>query len=181
SKLQLAEAPRKEPAQTFANTDWISLLGEKMFGLTGLGDANGRVPTFRSLFAYFVRRQKSNAFVTPEKQAGMQQTGDYQIALLFLLGLEWEIASEWQKVRDREKNLKELGKAASEGTFDALIGKASELRTQLTVAEARLAEMESRLKDFRVLPDYSEFEAEADDLTRKISNLSNSNVIDAGA
>lgn len=181
SKLQLAETARKEPAQEISNTEWISLLGEKMFGLTGLGDANGRVPTFRSLFAYFVRRQKSNAFVTPEKQAGMQQAGDYQIALLVLLGLDWQIASEWQKVRDREKTLKELGKAASEGTFDALIGKVSELRTQLTVAEARLTEMEFRLNDFRVLPDYSRFEAEADELTREISSLSNSNVIDAGS
>lgn len=180
AKVRLTTNADLGRTETMSNTDWTRLLGEKMFNLPENYEPEGRSPSFRSLFAYFVRRQKSNAFTTPEKQAGMQQAGDLQIALLFLLGLDWQIAREWQKVRDREKTLKELGKAATEGAFDALIGKASELRTQLTVAEAKLQEMESRINGFRVLPDYAIFEAEADDLTRDISSLSNSNVVDAG-
>ena len=94
-----------------SNSEWVEVLGEKVFGLNTPSAENGRVPTFRSLFAYFVRRQLSGAFTTPEKQATMQQAGDYQVALLFLLGLDWRIASDWQKVRNREKTLVELKKA----------------------------------------------------------------------
>lgn len=164
-----------------SNTEWIELLGEKMFGLHALPEEDGRAPTFRSLFAYFVRRQLSGAFTTPEKQATMQQAGDYQVALLYLLGLDWKIASDWQKVRDREKTLAELKKAAGAGAFGCIIGKASDLRTQVTVAEAALKEMQAHLADFHVLPEYAQMEAEADGLTRRINDLSNGNVIDIAA
>ena len=164
-----------------SNTEWTELLGEKMFELHKLPDNEGRAPTFRSLFAYFVRRQSSGAFTSPEKQSGQQQAGDFQVALLYLFGLDWQIASEWQKVRDREKTLRELKKAAGAGAFGSIIGKASDLRTQVTVADARLKEMQARLADFRVLPQYAELESEADQLTRQINDLSNANVIDAGS
>ena len=164
-----------------SNSEWVELLGEKMFGLSALPAGDGRAPTFRSLLAYFVRRQLSGAFTTPEKQATMQQAGDYQVALLFLLGLDWKIASDWQKVRDREKTLAELKKAAGAGAFGSIIGKASDLRTQVTVSEAALKEMQAHLADFRVLPEYAQMEAEADKLTRRINELSNGNVIDIAA
>ncbi|MES2507726.1 MAG: DUF2326 domain-containing protein, partial [Verrucomicrobiota bacterium] len=164
-----------------SNAEWVELLGEKMFGLSSLPEEDGRAPTFRSLFAYFVRRQSSGAFTTPEKQATMQQAGDYQVALLYLLGLDWKIASDWQKVRDREKTLAELKKAAGAGAFGSIIGKASDLRTQVTVSEAALSNMQRHLADFRVLPEYSQMEAEADKLTRRINELSNGNVIDTAA
>ena len=181
SKIRVEGAGIPSRGGTLANSEWVELLGEKMFGLHQIPGTDGRAPTFRSLFAYFVRRQLSGAFTTPEKQATMQQAGDYQVALLFLLGLDWRIASDWQKVRDREKTLAELKKAASIGTFGSIVGKTSDLRTQLTVAEARLTHLKSQVAAFRVLPQYSELEAEADQLTRAINDLSNGNVIDAAA
>src|SRR5689334_5085867 len=44
-------------APTVSNSEWAELLSEKMFRLGKLSTDDGRVPTFRSLFAYFVRRQ----------------------------------------------------------------------------------------------------------------------------
>lgn len=181
SKLQVEGASFLTGKTRLSNTEWTTLLSEKMFELHNLPDNEGRSPTFRSLFAYFVRRQHSGAFTTPEKQATMQQAGDYQVALLYLFGLDWQIASEWQKVRDREKTLAELKKAAGAGAFGSIIGKASDLRTQVTVAEARLKEMQVRLANFRVLPQYAELESEADELTHQINDLSNANVTDAGS
>ena len=163
------------------NSEWVEVLGEKVFGLNTSPEREGRVPKFRSLFAYFVRRQLSGAFTTPEKQATMQQAGDYQVALLFLLGLDWKIASDWQKVRDREKTLKELKKAAGDGAFGSIIGKAADLRTQLMVAEARLSVLKSQIASFRVLPQYEELEAEADKITQQLNDISNANTIDAAA
>jgi uncharacterized protein YydD (DUF2326 family) len=77
--------------------------------------------------------------------------------------------------------LKELKKAAESGALDNLIGKASDLRTSLTVAEARLKEMQERLAEFHVLPQYRELEKEADQLTHQINELANAKVIDTGA
>ena len=164
-----------------SNSEWVEVLGEKMFKLNSLSVGDGRAPTFRSLFAYFARRQVSGAFTMPEKQATMQQAWDYQVALLFLLGLDWKIASDWQKVRDREKTLVELKKAAGEGAFGSIIGRAADLRTQLTVTEARLSELKSQVASFHVLPQYEELEAEADQITRQLKNISNANTIDTAA
>ncbi len=178
SKIHIEGAGFLNETSSLSNSEWVELLGERMFGLHRVPDTDGRSPTFRSLFAYFVRRQLSGAFTTPEKQANMQQAGDCQVALLFLLGLDWRIASDWQKVRDREKTLAELKKAASVGAFGSIVGKASDLRTQLTVTEARLSGLKSEVAAFRVLPQFAELEAEADQLTRAINDLSNANVID---
>lgn len=180
SKLHVQGSSFLTGRNQLTNSEWITLLGERMFRLQDIADNTGRRPTFRTLFPYFVRRQNSNAFTTPEKQAVMQQPADIQIALLYLFNLDWQIASDWQKVRDREKNLKELKKVAESGALDKLIGKASDLRTSLTVAEARLKEMKERLAEFHVLPRYRELEKEADQLTRQINELVNSNVIDTG-
>jgi uncharacterized protein YydD (DUF2326 family) len=181
SKVHVEGASFLKGKTNLSNSEWVELLGEKMFGLHHVPESDGRAPTFRSLFAYVVRRQLSGAFTTPEKQSTMQQAGDYQVALLYLLGLDWKIASDWQKVRDREKTLIELKKAAGAGAFGSIIGKAADLRTQLTVADARLNELRSQVAAFRVLPQYEEMEAEADQLTRTINDLSNANVIDAAA
>ncbi len=181
SKVHVEGASFLRGKISLSNSEWVELLGEKMFALRQVPENDGRTPTFRSLFAYFVRRQLSGAFTTPEKQATMQQAGDYQVALLFLLGLDWMIASDWQKVRDREKTLAALKKAAGAGAFGSSVGKASDLRTQLTVAEARLQDLESQVTAFRVLPQYREMEVEADQLTRAINEFSNANVIDAAA
>ncbi|NMA31969.1 MAG: DUF2326 domain-containing protein [Candidatus Methanofastidiosa archaeon] len=156
---------------------WREKLGKNMFGLRNNRDA-ARTPTFRSMFAYFVRRAKSGAFLSPEKQAAMQGTGDYQMALMYLLGLDWKIACDWQGVRDREKTLDELKNAVKSGAFGSIIGSAAELRTQLTVAEDRLRRYQREVEKFRVHPQYRDMETEADDLTRRLNDLANENTID---
>lgn len=162
-------------------TDWVTFLGEEMFGLSSLEAAGSKPPSFRSLFAYFARRQMSGAFTTPEKQATMQGTGDMQMALMFLLGLDWQIARDWQAVRDREKTLDELKKAAGTGAFGSIIGKAADLRTQLTLQEARLKKLYAETESFQVLPEYRELEVESAKLTRQLNELANANTIDFAA
>lgn len=163
---------------SISKSEWLEVLGEQFFGLNAVQNYGGRKPSYRSLFSYFVRRQLSGAFTTPEKQATMQQPGDFQVALMFLLGMDWKIASDWQQVRDREKTLKELKKAAGAGVFGSFIGKASDLRTQLTVAEARLNELKMQIESFRVLPQYRELEAEANEITKNLNSLANDTTID---
>lgn len=177
-RLNKKRAGFKLNDSTISAKKWRNQLGKDMFGLSDGSDEEGRTPTFRSLFAYFVRRQLSAAFITPEKQAAMQTPADYQMALMYLMGIDWHIARDWQGVRDREKNLDELKKAAKSGAFGSIIGSAAELRTQLTVSEDRLKKRREGVRQFRVHPQYRELEAEADELTRILGELANDNTID---
>lgn len=181
SKIHVRGGSYLKGKTCLSNSEWVEVLGEQVFKLNTFSEEEGRVPTFRSLFAYFVRRQLSGAFTTPEKQAAMQQISDYQVALLFLLGLDWKIASDWQRVRDREKTLAELKKAAGTGAFGSIIGTAADLRTKLTVGEARLSDYKAQASSFRVLPQYKELEAEANQITQQLKNISNADTIDTAA
>ncbi len=180
-KAKIYATTPPEAKHKLSATDWVTFLGEEMFGLSSLEAAGSKPPSFRSLFAYFVRRQMSGAFTTPEKQATMQGTGDMQMALMFLLGLDWQIARDWQAVRDREKTLEELKKAAGTGAFGSIIGKAADLRTQLTLQEARLKKLYSEIETFQVLPEYRELEVESAKLTRQLNELANANTVDFAA
>ncbi len=162
----------------YSASDWHSILGESMFGLSSLETAGSSPPTFRSLFTYFARRQSSEAFTTPEKQAVKQKTGDMQTALMFLLGLDWQIARDWQVVRDQEKRLEVLKKMAENGAFGSIVGKAADLRTKLTLQEARLNKLSAQIESFQVLPEYQELEVESAQLTRQLNELANGNTID---
>ena len=122
-----------------SSIEWKRTLGQKMFNLHE--SKQDKTPTFRSLFAYFVRRVVSSAFITPEKQAAMQGTGDYQTALMYLLGMDWSITGDWQDIRDNEKTITELKKATGKGAFKSIIGNAAELRTKLTVQEDKLKKL----------------------------------------
>ncbi len=179
AKIYVTTPP--EAKRKLSASDWVTFLGEEMFGLSSLEAAGSKPPSFQSLFAYFVRRQMSGAFTTPEKQATMQGTGDMQMALMFLFGLDWQIARDWQAVRDREKTLEELKKAAGTGAFGSIIGKAADLRTQLTLQESRLKKLYSEIETFQVLPEYRELEVESAKLTRQLNELANSNTIDFAA
>lgn len=178
SKIHLEGSKFPSGKTIISKAEWIRMLGGHMFELNEVPDIDGRTPSFRSLFSYFVRRQLSGAFTTPEKNATMQQPGDYQVSLLYLLGLDWMITSDWQKVRDREKTLKQIRKAANASAFSGIVGKVSDLRTKLTVAEAQLKNLKSQVAAFRVLPQYRKMEKEADQLTKTLNDLSNADVID---
>ena len=164
-----------------SNTEWRAQLGTAFFGLPAAAGDEDKTPSFRSLFPYFARRQASLSFTCPEKQAVQQSAGSWQMALMFFLGLDWRLAREWQTVRDREHTLKELRKAASDGAFGAAVGTAADLRTQHTVADARLAKLKTELAAFHVLPEYRSLEKEADQLQSHLSKLSNDNTVDLAA
>jgi len=172
-----SRASYKFNEKALSGVKWKDSLGEKIFALTFDTDGT-RTPTFRSMFAYFVRRVLSGAFFTPEKQAYMQGTGDYQMVLMYLLDLDWTIARDWQIVRDREKTLEELKKAVKTGAFGSIIESSAELRTQLTVAGNRMQQHQEAIDHFRVLPQYRDLEKEADELTKSLGDLANENTID---
>jgi len=158
------------------NSLWKDVLGGLFFNLPESVDRFG--PRLRSLLSYFIRRESASAFIDPFRQSEDQQLFDQQVALSYLIGLDWRIPQQWQAVREREKSLKVLREAAREGTFGEVISNTSELRTSLTVAEAHAEELRRNLAEFSVLPEYRDLEAEASELTRQIAQHLDNNTMD---
>ena len=164
-----------------SNTDWKTVLGRLIFGLNDSTGSDGQPkfgPTFRSLFAYFVRRQLAGAFLSPMRQSEKQKTWDQQVALSYLLGVNWGIPQQWQLLREREKTSTSLRKAAKEGALGSMIGTTADLRTKLTLAEERSRRLKEVVSGFSVLPEYQDLEIEASDITRQLGSLSDDNTID---
>lgn len=174
-KIHVATENKQE---TLSNPEWSRRLGKAWFGLDGLPDG---APSFRLLFAYFARRQLSHAFNTPEKQAEKQQLGDQQKALMYLLGLDWPIAADWQLVRERDKVRQVLRRSASAGALGGVIGTAANLRTQLVLAERKLKTLQDNLASFKVHEEYRALEHEASQLTRELNALAGQNTLDLAA
>lgn len=171
---------KKRGHSVLSNNDWRAVLGQLMFGLPEADeeDPSRFGPTFRSLFSYFARRQNSGGFIRPEQQAEEQQPWDQQVAVTYLLGLDSAIPQALQRVRQREKALGEFRKAAKEGAFGELIEKAADLRTRVTISEARVARMREQIATFHVVPQYREYEEEASHITHQLAELSNANQAD---
>ena len=65
--------------------------------------------------------------------------------------------------------------------FGSIIGKAADLRTQLTLQEARLKKLYAEIESFQVLPEYRKLEVESATLTHQLNELANANTIDFAA
>lgn len=178
-----SEAADSAPeVRSLSNTNWKLVLGALIFDLKNSEEENVDNPlwwpTFRSLFSYFVRREADGAFTTPETQSTIQQLYDSQVAIMYLLDLDWRLASEWKQIREKEKSLGEIKKAAKAGTLGTVIPKSSDLRTRLAVAERQTNELRAAARDFRVLDGYSHYEKEASDLTQQINESLDQNTFD---
>lgn len=172
---------KKNNISTITNTKWRKVLSKLMFGINepvGANFSKRFVPTFRSMFSYFVRREREGAFISPMRQSEKQQLWDQQVALSYLIGIDWTISQQWQIIREREKSLKELRKAVNDGVFGEMIGTLADLRTRLTVSEDATRRLREDIGSFKVLPQYHAIEKEASNLTQKIAKLSDENVID---
>jgi len=80
-------------------------------------------------------------------------------------------------LRAQEKVAQELRKAARSGDLGRFFGKAADLRTRLTIAEARAQRLREQLDNFEVVPEYKELEREANESTREIDDLNVENVM----
>lgn len=163
-----------------SNTQWREVLGQTMFGISPSDETyHSRFePSFRQLFAYFARRQSSGAFHDPLSQSKKQQEWDIQLAITYLIGLDWTVPKKFQEVRTKEKTIRELRKAVKEGGITDFLSTAAELRTRVTVTEAKVRKLQYELEEFRVVPEYSTLEREANEHTARLGLLSDENTTD---
>lgn len=161
-------------AYTMKNREWALLLGYLMFDLPVTNKKYA--PTFRSLISYFIRRGVT-AFPDPFKHYSQQQEWDIQVNNAFLLGLNWEYASKFQIVKDKEGILQNLRNASEEGLLTGFFGSVGELEAERVTLEEKIDELEEELRNFKVHPQYRDIEEEANRLTREIHEITNKYVL----
>jgi uncharacterized protein YydD (DUF2326 family) len=173
--------PYKPTAKgTVSNEHWRQILGELTFAIPAENDWGKWSPKYRQLISYFVRSQSSGGLVSPFKQAEKQSEGDSQIALSYLLGLDWTVSQQWQVLRDRERMLREISRSSDTDELGHIVGDPAELRTRLAVAEQRVNRTRDDVKEFNVVPEYHELESEANRITSQLGALADQNTIDMG-
>ncbi|MFZ3077177.1 MAG: DUF2326 domain-containing protein [Candidatus Aenigmatarchaeota archaeon] len=157
--------------------DWNMVLGKLMFELQTY--ELKYAPTFRSLISYFIRYSgQSGAFLSPFQQNKSQKEWDKQVNNAFLLGIGWQHASKLQILKDRIKVLRLIKQEAESGILSNLIGNIGELEALKITLESQVFIEAEQLRNFRVHPQYSKIENEANVLTRKIHDFSNLNISD---
>ncbi|ENG0045685.1 DUF2326 domain-containing protein [Pseudomonas aeruginosa] len=156
---------------------WRSVLAWAMFGLGETTSEFGYKPSVRSLLSYFVRNQAA-AYNTPFKYFDNQKTWDIQVHNAFFLGLNWEKAAIWQKLKDQKNALDALKKAIKTGAVDGELASLGELEAERLRLTTQLEREREALSSFRVLPQYREIEAQANLLTAEIHALVNANIVD---
>lgn len=158
---------------------WERVLGTLMFGLDSVNKPVGKYgPTFRSLFSYFVRRSPGG-FLEPHVYFIQAKPVSWQVAVTYLLGLDWTIPQEWQLVRDEEDEIRKLRSAVGEGDLSEIVGKKAELRSDIATKETALSHFQNRIENFQVLPDFRHYEEQANNLTSQIAEMLNQNTLDA--
>lgn len=162
-----------------SNEDWKHTLGSLWFGLDASPDEDAKFrPSYRSLFSYFARRQGSGGFQEPISRFSRQQLWDQQVAISYLLGLDWNISRKFQALRDKVNAAKELERAARAGNLDRYFGRAADLRTRLAVATRHVDQFRTQLEAYQIVPEYRALEAEANEITSQINLLGEENFVD---
>ncbi|MDC9519863.1 DUF2326 domain-containing protein [Pseudoalteromonas sp. Angola-31] len=159
-----------EGKKYIANEQWLEFLGNEVFGIHASSYKMKHSISFRLLFSYFARSGKG--FDVPEKTFPQQARWQFQVALTYLLKLNWKLVRQFEAIRQKDKLIKALIKASNEGALKGVIGTASELSTEIHLKNARVTQLKKAVTDFKVLPEYKEKEKRATEITQELAILS---------
>lgn len=152
----------------YTDDQWNMVLGIALFGTPPTHQKYQ--PTLRSLFPYFLRIGQK-AYIDPFNFFPGRKRWQNEVAVTYLLGLNWEHATRLEEYRVQEERLKLYAKYLKDE--DATLGK---LETDLINLRSLLRHDRSALDSFRVLPQYEQIEQEANELTSEIQSLVNQNI-----
>lgn len=173
--IEQPDFDEKTGEHVFNPERWKVLLGSSLFGLARSADHLKYKPSYRSLISYFIRR-RPDAYLDPFRHFRQQKTWDIQLHTAYLLGLNWEYASQWQELKDTEEGIIALDKAVKSGAIDAAVGSIGELEAHRIHFEQEVRTAEAALNSFKVHPQYESIQAEADKITADLHELANENI-----
>ena len=161
----------------FTQKQWRAFLGKILFSLP-IHDSPKYNPSFRSLISYFVRRGH-HAFGDPFSHFRNQSTWDVQLHVALLLGLDWNHAVQWQLIKDRDSDLKNLRRLVKRGAVPFVRSSIGELEAERVTLTQEIEESFRALGNFKVHPQYESIQQEADKLTEELHANTNANVLAA--
>lgn len=172
AKLGFANSKDKDQVSTSV-PDFRTLMGKMMFGLPKKETAY--TPTFRALISYFVRRLSRGGSHNPFENFVKQPTWDMQVNNAYLLGLNWEDAERFQKLKDKEKRLENLKEIIREKIIPEMSEDIGKLESEKVRLDESVSELKNRITNFKVHENYKEIELEANTLTEKIHRITDLN------
>jgi uncharacterized protein YydD (DUF2326 family) len=162
----------------FDTKGWRDVLGVSLFGLDLVLEDETGAPSFRALIGYFVRRVGAGGIAEPHRAVRDQQVDSIQVNLSYLFDLDYTLPMRLQKVRDRERQLKELNKVAKSGLFGELLTSSAQLRPRIAELDHKVRHLSERLSAFRVLSAYEDIEEEVTTLRAQLRELAAEDLID---
>ncbi|WP_407320341.1 DUF2326 domain-containing protein [Isoptericola halotolerans] len=167
----------------FPDLDQMSIAGEVVLGVRKWTSWLGRVtfyrgrdaeqgPSFRSLAKHLIRF-RGDSFIDPFRPVANQAAADVQLENAFLLDLDWSLVEEWGSLKDRKNRLA----LAQSGDLD-VGAQIADLEAQCVRLGRRAERMQQDAAHFEVLPEFRDVENRVNSGSRKLKQLSNSNVAD---
>ncbi|MET8354831.1 ABC-three component system protein [Micromonospora sp. NPDC005206] len=154
--------------------EWQRLIERDLFGLP---DEHPGV-TGRSLLSFLMRRTSSDGYSDARRSHGRQSDADATTNLAYLLGLDWHLADRYRLLKARDTARTQMQKAAQDPLLGRIIGKVADLRSEIALAERRVADVERQLASFRVVPEYENLRQEADRMDQRIRQLRSRDLVD---
>ena len=161
--------------RSFTQKQWRALLGRALFSLP-TPEAPKYNASFRSLISYFVRRGH-HAFGDPFSHFRHQSPWNVQLHVALLLGLEWNHAAEWQRIKDRDASLKSYRKLVKQDAVPYVGGSVGELEAARITLMQDIEDSSRALANFKVHPQYESIQQEANRLTEELHSATNARVL----
>jgi uncharacterized protein YydD (DUF2326 family) len=153
------------------NGAWTNWLQKEVFP-TVLQAGDFKSPTFRSLIRHFIR-YRLDAFLKPFATMGNPRAIQTQSENAYLLNLDWRLATEWQELNNRKKQI--LAVDDPDESVEQAIGS---LQSQMIRRQRQADALAEEISSFSVLPEYRNLEAQIDDWSARIKALTNDNIAD---
>lgn len=134
------------------------------------------VPSFRELISYYIRRNIDGYHDAFEYWKN-QRAHSRQACNAYFLDLNIDFASRFQKLKDEEKKINDYRKAVASGVIGTFTLDVGKLETEVINRKADAEHMRNQIESFRVHPQYNEITNEANSLTEKIHQVSNTLVL----
>ncbi|MEV4705446.1 ABC-three component system protein [Actinoplanes sp. NPDC049316] len=147
--------------------EWQRLIERDLFGLPD--DHDG--VSGRNLLSFLIRRVSSSGYEKATRSHGRQADSDAATNLAYLFGLDFHLADRYRLLKARENARQQMQKAAADPVLGRIIGKVADLRSEIALAEQRVAEVAAQVDSFRVVPEYENLRQQADDLDQTIRQL----------
>lgn len=144
-------------------TEWQRFLGWAFFDIPqpGEGAPACKTPSPRTLIAFFIRRRYEDALL-PTRAPGIDD-----LAIAYLLGLNWDYLSRLEELKTSEKNAN-TEKSAAELDLERWEKTETALRSECNELETEMNQIKAELDNFRIPSAYEEIKRSIEELTKEL-------------